>query len=65
MNDFSKTIGIKQAKVAFEKGNVNYNAVSFNVCAIPEEQSEGQSGGQSVGKKGKTNSNKKYNIRLV
>ena len=54
MSGFSKTTGIRQAKI----GNDNVNAGSFNVCSIPEE-SEGL---QSGGKKSKS---KKYNIRLV
>jgi hypothetical protein len=62
-NGFTKANGIKLAKVAFDTSN--YNAVSYNVCAIPEEQTGIQSGGQSGAKKGKKNSNKKYDIRLV
>jgi hypothetical protein len=64
LNDFSKATGVKLAKVGFEKGDGNFNAVSYNVCAIPEESEGVQRGGlQSGGKKGKLN--KKYNIRLV
>jgi hypothetical protein len=71
-NGFTKSIGINQTKVTFNKNDVNYNAVPFNVCTIPEEQSGGlQSGGQqsgglqSGGKKYKMNGKKKYNIRFV
>ena len=65
-NGFTKAVGVKFSKVAFNKGDVAYNAVPFNVCTVPEEQSGGsQIGGSQIsGKKGK-NGQKKYNIRFV
>jgi len=66
-NGFTKSVGINQTKVTFNKNDVNSNAVPFNVCAIPEEQNGGfQNGGfQSRGKQYKMNGKKKYNIRFV
>jgi len=61
-NGFTKSTGIKPAKVAFNKSDVEFNAVPFNVCTVPEEQNGGS---QSGGKKSKINGQKKYNIRFV
>jgi len=63
---FTKAIGIKPPKAFFNKSDVDFNAVPFNVCTIPEEQNGGsQNDLQRGGKKRKINGQKKYNIRFV